>query len=54
LLAHGFSTNEIALLLSIAASPTRNHVRNILQKLQVHSQLEAVIYALQHRLGGKE
>ena len=53
LLAHGHSTNNIAHALSISPSTVRNHVRNILQKLQVHNRLEAVIYALKHGLIAK-
>jgi PAS domain S-box-containing protein len=49
LLAQGFSTDDIARSLSISPSTTRNHIRNILQKLQVHSRLEAVVQA--HRQG---
>jgi PAS domain S-box-containing protein len=53
LLAEGVSTQEIADALSISPSTVRNHVRNILSKFQVHSRLEAVIYALQHGLVSK-
>lgn len=49
LLAQGFSTREIAQSLSISPATTRNHIRNILQKFQVHSRLEAVVYALEQR-----
>jgi PAS domain S-box-containing protein len=54
LLAHGFSTRDIARSLSISPSTARNHIRNILQKLQVHSRLEAVVYALEHGLVSKD
>lgn len=50
LLAQGASTKNIARSLSISAATARNHIRNILQKLQVHSRLEAVLYALEHKL----
>lgn len=50
LLAQGFNTNNIAQSLSISPSTTRNHIRNILQKFQVHSRLEAVIFALEQKL----
>ena len=50
LLTQAFSTHDIAESLSISPATTRNHIRNILQKLQVHSRLEAVIYALKHGL----
>jgi len=48
LLAQGLSTDKIARSLSISPSTTRNHIRNILQKLQVHSRLEAVVQAYKH------
>lgn len=47
LLSEGLGTQDIASALSISPSTVRNHVRNILNKLQVHSRLEAVVYALQ-------
>jgi PAS domain S-box-containing protein len=50
LLAQGFSTDKIACSLSISPSTTRNHIRNILQKLQVHSRLEAVVQAYKQGL----
>ena len=50
LLAQGFNTNDIAQSLSISSSTVRNHVQNILNKLQVHSRLEAVAYAFEHGL----
>ena len=50
LLAHGSSTDDIARSLSISPSTARNHIRNILQKLQVHSRLEAVVQAYKRGL----
>jgi PAS domain S-box-containing protein len=50
ILALGFNTGEIAQSLSISPSTVRNHIRNILQKLNVHSRLEAVLYALKYGL----
>jgi PAS domain S-box-containing protein len=50
LLAQGFNTDKIARSLSISPSTVRNHIRNILQKLQVHSRLEAVVQAHKHGL----
>jgi PAS domain S-box-containing protein len=47
LLAQGLGTNEIAGSLAISASTVRNHVQNILGKLEVHSRLEAIAYAYQ-------
>ena len=54
LLAQGLNTSGIARLLAITPSTVRNHIRNILQKLQVHSRLEAVVYAFEYGLVGKE
>lgn len=45
LLAQGASTEAIAERLSISQRTARNHIQNILDKLQVHSRLEAVAYA---------
>jgi PAS domain S-box-containing protein len=50
LLAQGFKTDDIAQSLSISPSTVRNHIRNILQKLKVHSRLEAVVYAIKNGL----
>ena len=50
LLAQGLSTRDIAQTLSISSSTARNHVQNILHKLNVHSRLEAVAYAFEHGL----
>jgi len=49
-LAQGMSTPAIAQKLSIAAVTVRNHVQNILQKLDVHTKLEAVVLAHKHAL----
>jgi PAS domain S-box-containing protein len=54
LLAQGLSTRDIAQTLSISPSTTRNHVQNILHKLQVHSRVEAVAYAFEHGLINRE
>lgn len=48
LLAQGRGTNEIAGTLTISPSTARNHAQNILEKLGVHSRLEAIAYAYQH------
>jgi PAS domain S-box-containing protein len=45
LLAEGLGTREIAQTLVISPSTTRNHIRNVLEKLHVHSRLEAVVLA---------
>jgi len=48
LLADGLNTAEIAARLHISPRTQRNHVANILQKLSVHSQLQAVVMALRY------
>ncbi len=50
LLATGSTTPKVARRLSISEATVRNHVRNILNKLDVHSRLEAVCLAIRHRL----
>lgn len=50
LLAEGASTKGIADSLFISVTTTRNHVQNILRKLEVHSKLEAVSLALRTHL----
>lgn len=50
LLAKGHSTRDIANLLSISVNTVRNHIQHILQKLQVHTRLEAVAIAIKHDL----
>jgi DNA-binding NarL/FixJ family response regulator len=42
LLARGRSTNEIAEALFVSVNTVRNHVNNVMRKLDVHSRLEAV------------
>lgn len=50
LLAHGLGTDDIADELTISPATTRNHVQSVLNKLKVHSRLEAVAYAYQQGL----
>ena len=45
LLAHGSSTHQIAELLHLSRETVRNHIRGILQALEVHSRVEAVATA---------
>jgi DNA-binding NarL/FixJ family response regulator len=49
-LSEGLSTPEICDRLFIAPNTLRTHVQNIMGKLRVHSKLEAVAFALRHRL----
>ena len=52
LLAKGHGTSEISDRLSISQNTARNHVQHILQKLQVHTRLEAVAYINKHDILG--
>ena len=46
LVAKGMNNREIAKQLFISENTVKNHVRNILDKLQLHSRMEAVMYAV--------
>jgi two-component system NarL family response regulator len=46
------SNREVAEQLYISENTVKNHMRNILEKLQLHSRMEAVMYALRMRLLG--
>ena len=50
LLAEGWSTREIVRLLCISEHTVRTHIRRILNKMNVHSRLEAVCLATRRRL----
>jgi len=50
LVAHGLNNREIAKDLFISENTVKNHVRNILEKLQLHSRMEAVMYAVREKL----
>lgn len=45
MLTHGASTRQIAAKLHLSTETVRNHVRGILQALDVHSRVEAVAAA---------
>jgi DNA-binding CsgD family transcriptional regulator len=49
-LAQGMTTGAVAKTLAIAAVTVRNHVQKILQKLDVHSKLQAVVLAHRNKL----
>ena len=50
LVAEGMSNREIAGELYISENTVKNHVRNILEKLHLHSRMEAVVYAVREKL----
>lgn len=50
LVAQGMSNREIAGDLYISENTVKNHVRNILEKLHLHSRMEAVVYAVREKL----
>ena len=50
LVAQGMSNREIADELYISENTVKNHIRNILEKLHLHSRMEAVVYAVREKL----
>ena len=50
LVAKGHNNREIARQLFISENTVKNHVRNLLEKLQLHSRMEAVMYAVREKL----
>jgi two-component system NarL family response regulator len=48
--AKGKLNREIGSELFISENTVRNHIRNILDKLQMHSRMEAAMYAVRQRL----
>ncbi len=48
LLVEGYSNVQIARDLSVSPHTVRTHIQSILMKLQVHSRLEAVAFAVRH------
>jgi two-component system NarL family response regulator len=48
--ARGLNNREIAKELFISENTVKNHIRNILEKLQLHSRMEAVVYAVREKL----
>jgi len=50
LVAKGLSNRDISTELFISENTVKNHVRNILEKLHLHSRMEAVVYAMREKL----
>jgi two-component system NarL family response regulator len=50
LVARGMNNRDIARDLYISENTVKNHVRNMLEKLQLHSRMEAVVYAVREKL----
>jgi two-component system NarL family response regulator len=50
LVARGMANRDIAKELFISENTVKNHVRNILEKLQLHSRMEAVVYAVREKI----
>jgi len=50
LLTTGISNSQIAQTLGISPITVRNHIEHVLAKLEVHSKLEAVVFAARHRI----
>jgi DNA-binding NarL/FixJ family response regulator len=53
-IADGLSNKEIAAQLYIEEQTVKNHIHNILDKLQLHNRLEAVQYARERKLLDKK
>jgi DNA-binding NarL/FixJ family response regulator len=50
LVARGMNNRDIAKELFISENTVKNHVRNVLEKLQIHSRMEAVMIAVREKL----
>ena len=48
--AEGKSSWDIGMILNISDNTVKNHIRNVLEKLQLHSRMEAVMYAMKEKL----
>ena len=50
LVAKGLNNRDIAKQLFISENTVKNHIRNILEKLQMKSRMEAAMYAVRSKL----
>jgi two-component system NarL family response regulator len=50
LVAKGMNNRDIAKDLYISENTVKNHIRNILEKLHLHSRMEAVVYAVREKM----
>ena len=50
LVAQGLNNRDIAAKLFISENTVKNHIRNILEKLHLHSRMEAVVYAVREKI----
>ena len=50
LVAKGLNNREVAKELFISENTVKNHIRNILEKLHLHSRMEAVVYAVREKM----
>ena len=50
LVAQGLNNRDIAKKLFISENTVKNHIRNILEKLHLHSRMEAVVYAVREKM----
>jgi two-component system NarL family response regulator len=50
LVAKGMNNRDIAKELYISENTVKNHIRNILEKLHLHSRMEAVVYAVREKM----
>ena len=50
LVAQGLNNRDIAKELYISENTVKNHIRNILEKLHLHSRMEAVVYAVREKM----
>jgi DNA-binding NarL/FixJ family response regulator len=50
LVARGMGNRAISVELAISENTVKNHIRNILEKLHLHSRTEAVMYAVRRNI----